>query len=116
MKGESEGKEDGRIKPYMPWPFQKGEGGSIIMFQLWFSKELWFSKGEGVPLIFLVFKGGSFLKMRYFYPILTKFSYEKGVSNPRNPPPLLDPPMNDVYNYSRSKYHGNLYSLMGLSL
>jgi hypothetical protein len=49
-------------------------------------------KVGGVPLLFLVFKGGSTLKLRYFYPMLTKFSDEKGEgSDPRNPP--LDPPM-----------------------
>jgi hypothetical protein len=45
----------------------------------------------GVPLLFWVFKGGSTLKMRYFYPVLSKFSDERGFPTPGTP--ALDPPM-----------------------
>jgi hypothetical protein len=37
------------------------------------------------PLLFWVFKGGSTLKMRYFYPILTKFSDEREGPTPGTP-------------------------------
>jgi hypothetical protein len=50
----------------------------------------WVYKGGGFHYYFWFSKGGSTLKMRYFKPILAKFSEERGGgegSDPRNHPP-----------------------------
>jgi hypothetical protein len=58
-----------------------------------FSKEEFGFQRGGVALLLWVFEGWFHSKIHYFYPILSKFSDERGVggSDPRNPP--SDPPM-----------------------
>jgi hypothetical protein len=59
-----------------------GSGGSRDFSTI----KVGFQRGGGFHHYFWFSKGGSTLKMRHFYPILTKFSDERGGSDPRTPP------------------------------